>query len=90
MKASIKHIASQTLGVTTTQGKVTAMQSLKKQIIDELDKRIKDLEEHRYDEIIVTGNQYDELNQVLAKIIGVPLLKELQDVRDYVLGLPEA
>lgn len=66
------------------------MQSLKKQIIDELDKRIKDLEEHRYDEIIVTGNQYDELNQVLAKIIGVPLLKELQDVRDYVLGLPEA
>ena len=45
---------------------------------------------HRYDEIIVTGNQYDELNQVLAKIIGVPLLKEVQDIRDFVLGLPEA
>lgn len=55
-----------------------------------MDKRIHDLEEHRYDEIIVTGNQYDELNQVLAKIIGVPLLKEVQDIRDFVLGLPEA
>ena len=27
---------------------------------------------------------------VLAKIIGVPLLKEVQDIRDFVLGLPEA
>ena len=58
--------------------------ALKQQILDELDKRIHDLEEHRYDEIIVTGNQ------VLAKIIGVPLLKEVQDIRDFVLGLPEA
>lgn len=64
--------------------------ALKQQILDELDKRIHHLEEHRYDEIIVTGNQYDELNQVLAKIIGVPLLKEVQDIRDFVLGLPEA
>lgn len=64
--------------------------ALKQQILDELDKRIHDLEEHRYDKIIVTGNQYDELNQVLAKIIGVPLLKEVQDIRDFVLGLPEA
>ena len=64
--------------------------ALKQQILDELDKRIHDFEEHRYDEIIVTGNQYDELNQVLAKIIGVPLLKEVQDIRDFVLGLPEA
>ena len=64
--------------------------ALKQQILDELDKRSHDLEEHRYDEIIVTGNQYDELNQVLAKIIGVPLLKEVQDIRDFVLGLPEA
>lgn len=64
--------------------------ALKQQILDELDKRIHDLKEHRYDEIIVTGNQYDELNQVLAKIIGVPLLKEVQDIRDFVLGLPEA
>ena len=64
--------------------------ALKQQILDELDKRIHDLEEHRYDEIIVTGNQYDELNQVLAKIIGVPLLKEVQAIRDFVLGLPEA
>ena len=64
--------------------------ALKQQILDELDKRIHDVEEHRYDEIIVTGNQYDELNQVLAKIIGVPLLKEVQDIRDFVLGLPEA
>ena len=64
--------------------------ALKQQILDELDKRIHDLEEHRYDEIIVTGNQYDALNQVLAKIIGVPLLKEVQDIRDFVLGLPEA
>ena len=64
--------------------------ALKQPLLAELDKRIHDLEEHRYDEIIVTGNQYDELNQVLAKIIGVPLLKEVQDIRDFVLGLPEA
>ncbi len=25
-----------------------------------------------------------------AQIIGVPLLKEVQDIRDFVLGLPEA
>jgi hypothetical protein len=68
---------------------VIAMLAFKQQVLDELDKRIKDLQEHRYDEIIITGNQYDELNQVLAKIIGVPLLKELQDVRDFVFGLPE-
>ena len=65
------------------------MLAFKQQVLDELDKRIKDLQEHRYDEIIITGNQYDELNQMLAKIIGVPLLKELQDVRDFVFGLPE-
>lgn len=63
---------------------------LKQQILDELDQRIERLSQHQQDQIIVTGNEYDELNQVLAKIIGAPLLKEIQDIRDFVLGLPEA
>ena len=38
------------------------MNNIKAQIISEIDRRIEDLQQHRYDEIIVTGNQYDELN----------------------------
>ena len=36
------------------------MNNIKAQIISEIDRRIEDLQQHRYDEIIVTGNQYDE------------------------------
>ena len=63
---------------------VMKMTNIKAQIISEIDRRIQELQEHRYDEIIVTGNQYDELNQALAKVIGVPVMKELGSLKNYV------
>ena len=62
------------------------MNNIKAQIISEIDRRIEDLQQ-RYDEIIVTGNQYDELNQALAKVIGVPLMKELSSLKEYVIDI---
>ena len=62
-------------------------QDIKQQIITELDQRIASLKAHRFDEVIVSGNQYQELNQALAKVIGVPLTKELEDVKAFVMGL---
>ena len=63
------------------------MNNIKAQIISEIDRRIEDLQQHRYHEIIVTGNQYDELNQALAKVIGVPLMKELSSLKEYVIDI---
>lgn len=60
---------------------------MKQRILARLDERIALLEEHRMDDIIVTGNQYEELNQVLKKVIGVPLQKELEDLRAFVQSL---
>ncbi len=60
------------------------MNNIKAEVISEIDRRITQLEQHRYDEVIVTGNQYEELNQALAKVIGVPLLKELSSLKSYV------
>lgn len=60
------------------------MNHIKAEMISEIDRRITNLQEHRYDEIIVTGNQYDELNQALAKVIGVPVMKELEGLRQFV------
>lgn len=57
---------------------------IKKEIIQELDRRIHLLEEHRDDKIIVTGNQYEELNQALSKVIGTPLMGELQSIKEFV------
>ena len=56
----------------------------KQEIIWELERRIELIDRHRFDEIEVTGNQYEELNQVLKKIIGVPLSDELTDVKNYI------
>lgn len=61
--------------------------TIKDQICDHLDERIATLKEHQYDEIVVTGNQYEELNQALSKVIGVPLIKELEDLKSYVTDL---
>ena len=62
-------------------------EQLKQIITTELDRRIDSLEAHQMDEIVVTGNQYEELNQVLAKIIGRPLLNELRDVKKFIREL---
>lgn len=58
--------------------------SLKQQIIHEIDHRIALLEEHQDDEMIVTGNQYEELNQAIKKVINVPLHKELDSLKSYI------
>ena len=63
------------------------MSDLKKQIIHELDSRIARLKEHQYEQIKITGNQFEELNQALSKVIGVPMMCELQSVRDFVENL---
>lgn len=60
--------------------------NIKQTIITELDNRIELLKEHQHDEII-PGNQYSELNQALAKIIGAPLIGELDNIKDFVQKL---
>lgn len=61
--------------------------SVKQQILNELETRIRRLEEHRNDHIHVAENQYEELNQALSHVIGVPLLRELTDLHDFVQNL---
>ncbi len=62
-------------------------QNIKQQVLQELDTRIQRLESHQSDRITITGNQYEELNQALSKVIGVPLMEELRDLKAYVQGL---
>lgn len=62
-------------------------QSMKAEIIRELDSRIQRLKAHRFDQPAPTGNQYEQLNQALSKVISVPLTKELEDVRAFVMQL---
>ncbi|WP_040197084.1 hypothetical protein [Candidatus Soleaferrea massiliensis] len=63
------------------------MQDIKRQIIAEIDDRMERLKQHRDDRIVVTGNQYEELNQALSKVIGVPLIEELDSLKSYVQQL---
>lgn len=58
--------------------------NLKSEIIQEIDHRIEILREHQDEEIIITGNQYEELNQALSKVIGTPLIGELQSLKSYI------
>lgn len=58
--------------------------NVKEEIMEEIDRRIHLLEDHQGAEIIVTGNQYEELNQALSKVIGAPLIGELKSLKDYV------
>ena len=60
---------------------------IKQEIITELDNRIGLLKEHSHDRILPTGNRYDELNQSLAKIIGAPLMEELESIKEFVNSL---
>jgi hypothetical protein len=60
------------------------MDSIKSQVIQKIDSRIAELEEHQYDEIEINGNQYSELNQAISKVIGVPLRKELSNLKNFV------
>lgn len=57
---------------------------IKAKINSEIDSRISRLKQHYGDAIDMTGNQYEELNQALSKVISVPLIKELESLREYV------
>lgn len=60
---------------------------IKQAVIDELDRRIALLKEHQSERIITTGDQYEELNQALSKVIGVPLADELESIKEFVSTL---
>ena len=62
-------------------------QSIQDTIVKEIDSRISRLKEHLDDPIIQSGNQYEELNQALSKVINVPLVKELEDLKGYIEDL---
>lgn len=63
------------------------MNDIKQVIIDEIDDRLNVLKEHEHDQIVMSGNQYDELNQVLSKVISVPLIGELNSIKEFVQSL---
>ncbi len=56
----------------------------RREIIEEIDRRIGLLKEHENDAIEITGNQYAELNRALSKVIGVPLMGELTSMKEYI------
>ncbi len=62
--------------------------NIKQTILQELDSRISRLAAHEDDPIVPEDNQYGVMNQALSKTIGVPLRKELEDVRRFVEKLP--
>ena len=65
----------------------TMAANMKQQVLQEIDSRLKRPEEHQNDRIHITGNQYEELNQALSKVIGVPLMEELKDLKSFVQSL---
>ncbi len=56
----------------------------RREILQEIDRRIGLLKEHENDAIAITGNQYAELNRALSKVIGVPLMGELTSMKEYI------
>lgn len=60
---------------------------IKREILNEIESRMYRLREYRDEEIKMTGNQYEELNQALSKVINVSLTKELHDLHDYITEL---
>lgn len=61
-----------------------AIDPTKQAVLTELDSRIDRLKAHQDDHSIESDNQYEALNHALAKAIGVPLQKELEDLRCFV------
>lgn len=57
---------------------------LKSKLNSEINSRILRLKQHYYDEIDMTGNQYEELNQAISKVIAVPLIKELESLKEFI------
>lgn len=62
-------------------------ENISQKILTELDSRINRLNEHKDDKIQITGNQYEELNQAVSKVIGTALLGELEGLKTFVQDL---
>ena len=63
------------------------MDSMKDQVLELLNSRIDRLEQHQRDRKPDHGNEYENLNHSLSRVIGSSLKKELEDLRDCVQGL---
>lgn len=61
--------------------------NIKDEILQEIQNRIHKLESHENDKIKLSDNQYEELNQAIAKIIRVALHGELVGLQDYIKEL---
>lgn len=61
--------------------------NIKNEIINELDSRIKKLEQHRGKDSDYHGNEFKNLNASLSNVLGVTLKKELEDIKKFVQRL---
>lgn len=60
------------------------MSNAKKEIIEEIDRRIDKLAKHENDTIPKDASQYEQLDNVVANIICSALLGELEGLKDYI------
>lgn len=60
------------------------MNNTKKEIINEIDRRIDKLAKHENDVIPQDASQYEQLDNVVANIICSALLGELEGLKKYV------
>ena len=87
VRCRTERILSARKHILTVKGSAFMSKDIKKAVINELDRRIALLKEHQSERIITTGDQYEELNQALSKVIGVPLTGELESIREFVQTL---
>ncbi len=57
---------------------------IKNSIINEIDNRLKKLEEHKDDVKIENDNPYSEVTHALSKVIGYSLAGELRSIKEYI------
>ncbi len=63
-------------------------QDIKQRLICELDSRIARLQRHQEcEDVVKSENPYEQMNEVMSKAIGLPLQKELEDIKRFVQNL---
>lgn len=63
-------------------------QDIKSRLINELDSRIARLQRHQEcEDVVQSENPYEQMNEVMSKAIGLPLKKELEDIKRFVQKL---
>ena len=63
------------------------MDDIKQKIIEKIDGRLEALYDYRYEPIEVTGNQFEELNQAISRVMNEALTHELEDLKSFTEGL---